>query len=394
MPKIKNQAPAINELLQRGVAEVISRVSLEAKLKNGRPLRVKLGIDPTSPNLHLGRSIPLLKLRQFQQLGHQAIFIIGDATAEIGDASDKDSERPMLSPEQVRQNLKTYIEQAGKIIDIKKATILKNSKWLKNFGLTEIYKLAGASSVNDFLNRENVKKRMQAGKRVSVREMIYPLMQAYDSIQVKADVELGGTDQRFNLLTGRQLQPLYGQAPQDLLLTDLIEGTDGRKMSSSWGNTVDLTDSAQDMFGKIMSLRDELIMTYFIHCTTLPLDEVEQFNKQLKGGANPRDIKLELAKELVSFYHGAKAAGVEEQRFISQFSRHELPAEIPSYKLKKGQRLLEVLAAAKVVTSRSEAHRLLEQGALKIDQKKVSRDCDLRPGQVIQAGKRKFLKLQ
>src|SRR3989338_4990264 len=253
----------INELLTRGVEEIIGREYLEAQLKSGKKLRVKLGIDPTSPHLHIGRSIPLLKMRDFQELGHQLVFIVGDATGVIGDTSDKDSERPMLEQKQVKENMKQYVAEAGKIIDMSKCEVRHNSEWLGKLGYGEIGAQADLFSLHEFNARENIKRRLDAGTRVSLRELLYPLMQGYDSVAIKADVELGGTDQRFNLLAGRTLQQAYKQAPQHIIMGPLLEGTDGRKMSSSWGNTINLTDTPNDMYGKTMRVPDNLIIKYF-----------------------------------------------------------------------------------------------------------------------------------
>jgi len=385
----------IAELLTRGVAEVIDLKGLTARLRSGKVLRIKLGIDPTSPNLHLGRSIPLLKLRDFQQLGHKIVFIVGDFTAVIGDTSDKESERPMLTAAQIKNNLKTYLEQAGKIIDLKKTEIRYNSEWLGKLTYKEIGEQANIFSLAEFMSRENIKKRFQAGRRISLREVLYPLMQGYDSVMVKADVEIGGTDQRFNLLAGRQMQEHYQQKPQDLLMNNLIAGLDGRKMSSSWGNTINFTDSAKDMFGKIMSLRDESIITYFTHCTRISMEQIKDYEKKLKQGSNPRDIKLALGEAIVTFYHGSVAAKKEHQAFIDQFSNKGLPTDIPIAKYIKNESLVDLLVRAKLVSSKSAARRMLEQGAIKINQKKTFDGIlSLSPGDIIQAGKRKFIKLK
>jgi tyrosyl-tRNA synthetase len=247
-----SKSSKMEELLNRGVEEIIDRSNLENKLKSGKQLRIKLGIDPTSPNIHLGRSIPLLKLKDFQELGHKIVLIIGDFTGLIGDTSDKDSERPMLSEETVKENLQTYIKQAAKIINIDTTEIYHNSKWLGGLDYMEIGRQADIFSLSEFISRENISRRLNEGKRVSLRELLYPLMQGYDSVKVRADVEIGGTDQRFNLLAGRDVQRLYNQEPQDIITNPLIEGFDGRKMSSSFGNTVNLFDTPNDIFGKIM----------------------------------------------------------------------------------------------------------------------------------------------
>ncbi len=384
-----------HELLTRGVEEVIDRASLEKKLASGTPLRVKLGIDPTSPNLHLGRSIPLLKLRDFQELGHKVVFIIGDFTGTIGDTSDKDSERPMLSEETIAANLKTYIAQAGKIIDINKAEVVHNGTWLAKLGYGDIGRQADVFSLSDFVARENIKKRLDAGKRVSLRELLYPLMQGYDSVMVKADVELGGTDQRFNLLAGRDLQRAYGQEPQDIVMGPIIEGLDGRKMSSSYGNTVNLTDAPNDMFGKIMSLHDDLIVKYFILLTRMPMEAVRQYEMDLVRGENPRDIKVRLAHELVRMYHGEKEADAAEEYFKRTFTQHEIPVEMPEFAPKAGARdVVSVLVASGLVASKSEARRALEQGGVKIDGATVDDPkAEVPKGAVLQKGKIKFVKV-
>ncbi|MCX6712370.1 MAG: tyrosine--tRNA ligase, partial [Candidatus Vogelbacteria bacterium] len=323
----------IEELLSRGVEEIIGKEELEQKLKSGQELRVKLGIDPTSPNLHIGRSIPLLKLRDFQKLGHKIVLIIGDFTGIIGDTSDKESERPMLSEEQVTENMKTYIEQAGKILELDKCEINHNGDWLAKLGYAEIGKQADAFALSDFISRENIKKRLDAGKRVSLRELLYPLMQGYDSVAVKADVEIGGTDQRFNILAGREMQRLYNQPPQSIITNPLIAGTDGRKMSSSWGNTINLLAEANDMYGKVMSVHDDLIIEYFKFTTRVGLIEIKKFEDELKKeGTNPRDYKMKLAYELVKFYHGEVPAEKAQKYFIKTFSQKETPDEMPEIK--------------------------------------------------------------
>lgn len=387
----------IEELLTRGVAEVIDRDHLKKRLLAGEKLRVKLGIDPTSPNLHLGRSVPLLKLRDFQELGHDIVFIVGDFTGIIGDTSDKEAERPMLSTETIVENLKSYVDQAAKILDISKVEVRHNSEWLGKLTYREIGEQADAFSLAEFISRENVKKRLDAGKRVSLRELLYPLMQGYDSVAVKSDVELGGTDQRFNLLAGRTLQPRYDQAPQDILMTDLILGTDGRKMSSSWGNTINLLDTPNDMFGKTMSIPDELIMDYFTHCTRVPMTEIAKFAEDIVTGGNPRDAKLRLAKEIVTLYHGSESGVAAEQYFIETFSKGLVPTEMPSITASEGMPLTELLVAAGVATSKGEARRKIEQGGVSINDVRVedfsvvvSRD---QKEAVVKVGKKDFFRI-
>lgn len=387
------QKDKIIELLNRGVEEIVDKSNLENKLKSGKQLRVKLGIDPTSPNLHLGRSIPLLKLRDFQQLGHKIILIIGDFTGLIGDTSDKDSERPMLSSEIVKKNLETYTKQAAKIINIDDAEIHHNSDWLRNLSYMDISQQANVFSLNEFISRENISRRLDDGKRVSLRELLYPLMQGYDSVKVESDIEIGGTDQRFNLLAGRDLQRFYGQEPQDILMNPIIEGLDGRKMSSSFGNTVNLLDAPNEMFGKIMSMKDDFIIKYFILLTRVDIQEISEFEAFLKEGKNPRDIKLKLAKELVNMYHSTRDAQSAEDYFIKTFSKKEIPKELLGLKPNRYD-LVSILVEAKLVISKSEARRVIEQGGIKINSE-VVKDINyiVLPDSVLQKGKINFMRI-
>ena len=393
MKNTLSKSNKIEELLSRGVEEIIDKKNLENKLKKVEKLRIKLGIDPTSPNIHLGRSIPLLKLKDFQELGHKIILIIGDFTGLIGDTSDKESERPMLSEEIVKKNLKTYINQAAKIINIDKTEIYYNSKWLSKLGYMEICKQANIFSLNEFISRENIDRRLQEGKRISLREVLYPLMQGYDSVEIRADVEIGGTDQRFNLLAGRDMQRFYGQEPQDILTNPLIEGLDGRKMSSSFGNTINLFDTPNDMFGKIMSLKDNLIIRYFTLLTREDIKTIKEYENNLEKGANPRDFKMKLAFEIVQIYHSKKDAQSANDYFIKTFSKKEIPETMPKFKPSKYD-IMSVLVESKLASSKSEARRIIEQGGVKIDGV-VKKDiqCILLPGSVLQRGKIKFIKI-
>jgi tyrosyl-tRNA synthetase len=381
------------EILERGVDEVIDKKNLEEKLKGKKKLRLKLGVDPTSPNLHLGRSIPLLKLRDFQELGHKIVFIIGDFTGVIGDTSDKDSERPMLTNTQIQKNLKDYKKQAGKIIDLDKAEIYYNSEWLGNLNYMEISLQANIFSLNEFISRENISKRLKEGKRISLRELLYPLMQGYDSVMVKADVEVGGTDQRFNLLTGRSLQRHYKQSPQDIITNPLIEGLDGKKMSSSMGNTINLTDTPNNMFGKVMSLKDELIIRYFILLTRVDMKEVKEYKKAIEGGLNPKDIKIKLAKEIVKMYYSEKKAIDAENYFIKTFSKREIPSEMPEFK-PRNYNVIEILFESRLTSSKGEARRVLLQDGIKVNEEVIKTvDYNLKKGDVLQKGKVKFLRI-
>jgi tyrosyl-tRNA synthetase len=392
--ELSTDKEAISELLTRGVNEVIDKKHLEEQLLSGKQLRVKLGIDPTSPNLHIGRSVTLLKLRDFQKLGHQVVFIVGDFTGVIGDTSDKESERKMLEEQEIAKNMKTYVEQAGKILDLEKAEVQYNSSWLKKLGFAEIGRLANYFSLAEFIARENISKRLKEGSRVSLRELLYPLMQGYDSVAVKSDVELGGTDQRFNLLAGREIQKHYGQESQDIVMTNLVLGTDGRKMSSSWGNTINLTDAPNDMFGKVMSVPDGLIVTYFEHCTRLPMEQVETYAKELKAGkTNPRDIKMALASELVKMYAGEAAAKEAQDYFVNVFQKKTTPDEMPTAKV-AGMTIVDALVESKIATSKTKARQLVEQGAVKIDEEVVkSIEQKVKTGNKIQKGKRFFVRV-
>lgn len=394
MPKIDTNPEKIAELLTRGVAEVISQEDLEKKLQSGKQLRIKLGIDPTSSNIHLGRSVPLLKLRDFQNLGHKIVFIIGDFTGVIGDTSDKDSERPMLSPDVVKKNLKSYIAQASKIIDIKKTEIHYNSTWLKKLTYAEIGTQADAFSLHEFIARENIAKRLDQGKRISLRELLYPLMQGFDSVKIKSDVEIGGTDQKFNILAGRQLQKVYGQEPQNVITNPIIEGLDGRKMSSSYGNTVNLFDTPNDMFGKLMSLKDEFVITYFVLTTRISLEEIKVYENQLQDGMNPRDIKLKLAFEITKMYHNEKLAQQAQDYWISTFSKKEIPDDVSTFKMNQTD-IVSVLVDSRIISSKSEARRTIEQGGVKVNGEVISDlRCKVKTGDIIQKGKMHFIKVE
>ncbi len=386
---------SIDELLTRGVEEVIDKTHLEKKLRSGKTLRIKLGIDPTSPDLHLGRSIPLLKLRDFQELGHKVVFIIGDFTGVIGDTSDKESERPMQTHEQIEKNMKTYADQAGKILDMSKCEVRYNSEWLSKLGYAEIGEQADQFSLAEFIARENIAKRLEAGTRISLRELLYPLMQGYDSVAIESDVELGGTDQRFNLLAGRELQKHFKQEPQDIIMNPLVAGTDGRKMSSSWGNTITLTDAPNDMYGKIMSIPDDLVITYFVNMTRVSMDDVSLYEKEMNDGGNPRDYKMKLAYELVRFYHSNDDAKGAQDYFVQTFAKKEIPDDIPALKSSKPLSIIDVLIESGMCASKSDARRQMDGGGVKIEGV-VVKDYDVMVelGQLVQKGKRFFVRLE
>lgn len=381
----------IKELLTRSVEEVIELNHLKKRLLGGKELRIKLGIDPTSPNIHIGRAVVLWKLREFQDLGHKAVFIVGDFTGQIGDTSDKEAERPMLSEEQVKQNIKAYFNQAFKILDKDKTETFYNSAWLQKLGFLEVGKMADKFGLHEFSSRELIKKRIDAGKRVSLRELLYPLMQGYDSVAVKSDIELGGTDQKFNLLAGRVIQPIYNQEPQDIVITKFpLEGTDGRKMSSSWGNVINITDKPDDMFGKVMSIDDDLIFKYFELATRVSLNEIKTIEEEFKAGTNPRDIKKKLAQEIVTLYHGEREAQKAKKEWEKVFSKKEYPSEMEELRPDK---LIKIVRTATGESS-SNAKTLITQGAVKVNGE-AKKEWDFMPqaGDVIQIGPRRFIKI-
>lgn len=391
MASINTDERKIEELLTRGVTEIIDREHLKKALLSGKQLRVKLGFDPTGSQIHIGRAIVLRKLREFQKLGHQVVFIVGDFTATIGDPSDKLEKRPMLTAAQVKENLKNYKEQVGKILDLKKAEFKFNSKWLSKINLGEFMQLQESFTVGQMLARRNFKERFEKGNEISTREFSYPLMQGYDSVAVKADVELGGFDQLFNLQAGRVIQPHYKQAPQDILTTEMLEGTDGRKMSTSWGNVINITDAPNDMFGKVMSVTDALIDKYFKLCTDVSAEEMA------KLPTNPKERKMRLAVEIVTLYHGAKAAEAAKQNFIEVFSNKGVPKDAPMVTIgSHGLTLVELLIEADLVTSKSEARRLIEQGGVKINEQKKTNPTEtiaIEEGMIVQVGPRRFVRI-
>jgi len=386
--KIVTDETKIDELLTRGVEEVIVESDLREKLLSGKQLRIKLGIDPTSPNLHLGRAIPILKLRDFQELGHQVVLIIGDATGIVGDTSDKDSERPMLSNEVIEENKQKYFEQAGKIIDLEKAELKYNSEWLNQLTYKEIGEHASVFSVADFIARDNIKRRLDEGKRVSLREVLYPLMQGYDSVAVRSDVEIGGTDQKFNNLAGRPLQEHFGQEPQNVVLGPLIPGLDGRIMSSSWGNVINLSDEPNDMYGKIMSLSDDMLEVYFKVCTRIQLAEIPAIIQQ-----HPKEAKMYLARELVTMYHSPEAAQGAEEQFTKTFRDGGIPDDLQKIPFSKDDLFVDLLLKHGNVESKSVFRRLVESGAIThMESGTKIETIDAKPQEgVYRIGKRRFV---
>lgn len=361
-PKVSTDERVISELLTRGVADVFVKASLEQKLRSGKKLRVKLGFDPTGANIHIGRAVVLRKLKAFQNLGHRVVFIVGDFTARIGDPSDKLQKRPMLSEAQIAGNLKDYKRQVGKIIDLSKAEFCYNSAWLSTLGFAEIAALAESFSIQQMSNRRNFKERFERQEEISLREFMYPLMQGYDSMAVKADVELGGFDQLFNLKAGRVIQRHYGLPEQDVLTVQMLEGPDGRKMSTTWGNVITIVDEPNDMFGKVMSIRDELIDKYFLLATDLPEAEIQKLAERITTGGNPKESKIRLATEVVALYHGREAANKAASHFENTFTKGR-PDVFTKVAL-AGRDAAQALVAARIIASKSELRRLIGEGAV------------------------------
>lgn len=390
----------MENLLTRGVVEIIEKEHLEQALYGNpsaglkaRKLRVKFGIDPTALDLHLGHTVPLRKLRQFQDAGHRAVLIIGDFTARIGDPSGKDKTRPPLSDKDIKNNLKTYLDQAKKVLDMKKLEVHYNGEWLKNMDFSEMAKLFTDFTVQQMIEREDFSSRIKNQKPVWMHELTYPALQAYDSVMIKADLEIGGTDQKFNLLAGRHLMEKRGMEPQDILTVPILEGTDGvHKMSKSLGNYVGLTEKPEIMFGKLMSVPDELIMKYTELLTDLPLEKMSAKSKK-----DPRGAKMELAKEIIGMYHDKKSAEKAEEEFIRVVSNKEVPSHVSSVKCQMSNvSLVDLLIETKMASSKSEARRLIEQGGVKIDGEKQddpNKIVSLKKEILLQVGKRKFLKI-
>ena len=412
MTHIITDEQAVDEVLSRGVVEIIQRDELREKMLSGQQLRVKLGIDPTSPNLHLGRSVPLLKLRDFMDLGHKAVLVIGDFTGTIGDTSDKDTERPMLEENLVEENGLAYINQLrtilteggrGQYFDDDRIEVRRNSDWLKGRSFGELIWYADMFSVADFIARDNIKRRLDAGKRVSLKETLYPIMQGFDSVHLEADVEIGGTDQRFNLLAGRTMQQKIHVVGQDvkkvqsIVMGPIINGLDGRKMSSSWGNTINFMDEPLDMYGKVMSMNDDMLIDYFTYFTRVPMGVIEGYQQDLATERNPMEIKHELASEIVRMYHDASAAAEARQSWVATFSGGGVPTGIEELPTTDYDMLSDVLIAGNIVTSKTDFRRLLDAGAIRLYHNDVfvslSEDTLPTLPATLKVGKKRFVRL-
>ncbi len=385
-----------DQLLHRGVQDIVPRKGLEDKIKAGKKLKVYLGIDPTSTNIHLGNAVPLRKLRDFQEAGHEVIFLVGSFTALIGDTSDKEAMRVPLTQAQIESNFQTYKEQASKILDFSRAKILYNGDWLSDLSFQNIVELAQNFTVQQMIERDMYQKRLKAGKPIGLHEFMYPLMQGYDSVHMEVDLEIGGNDQLFNMLAGRTLLQAYKQKEKHVLTTPLIEGTDGRKMSKSYGNTINLTDSPKDMFGRGMSISDDLIVKYLLLCTDLPLKEIDAMDQAMKNGENPRDAKVKLAMELVRMYHGEEQANQAYNDFVSVFKKGGIPEDMPEFKINGDRNIVDLLLLCELIKSKSEGRRAIEQGCVKINEEKITSHetvIHLEEGMIVQVGKRRFAKI-
>lgn len=400
--KVSVQVEKQMEVIRRGAAEIIPEDELKQKLYKSitgqRPLRIKLGLDPTAPDIHLGHTVVLNKLRQFQDLGHEVHLIIGDATGRIGDPSGKSETRKQLTEEEVKLNAATYQEQIFKVLDPEKTIVHFNSEWLMKLDLAGVLQLAGKYTVARMMERDDFDKRYKEGLPIGIHEFMYPLMQGYDSVALRADVELGGTDQKFNLLVGRQLLKEYGYEPQIALMMPILEGTDGvQKMSKSLGNYIGVNDDPNEMFGKTMSIPDSLIRRYFELLTRLPMKEIDTMVGDMQTGKlNPRDAKIKLAQEIISMYHSLEAAVRAEERFKLVFTQGDIPEDIPEVLVSEREVWLpKFLADHKMVSSTSEGRRMIKQGAVKANGNKCEgENLNLDDGTVVQVGKRKFVKVK
>jgi tyrosyl-tRNA synthetase len=388
------------DLIARGADEILVKEELKKKLESGKTLNIKAGFDPTAPDLHLGHTVLINKLRQFQLLGHQVIFLIGDFTGMIGDPSGKSATRPPLTREQVKENAESYQQQVFKILDPELTRVEFNSSWMDKMNAADVVRLASNYTVARMLERDDFNKRYKSNQSIAIHEFLYPLVQGYDSVALDADVELGGTDQKFNLLVGRQLQEAHGKAPQVVLTMPILEGLDGvQKMSKSLDNYIGIDEPANEMFGKIMSVSDDLMWRYFELLSFRPMDEITGFKKEIEQGANPRDIKFKLAEEIITRFHDAKAAEAAQADFINRFSNNAIPDDMPEVELNigaDGMPLANILNEAGLVSSTSNAHRMVKQGAVKIDGERVEDSRQkLNAGftAVMQVGKRKFAKV-
>ena len=383
-------------IIQRGTDEILPLDELKTKLKKNKPLRIKLGMDPTAPDLHLGHTVVINKMKQLQDLGHEIIFLIGDFTGMIGDPTGKNVTRKPLTKEDVLENAKTYQDQIFKILDKEKTTIAFNSAWMSKMSSTEMISLASKHTVARMIERDDFSKRYKGGQAISIHEFLYPLVQGYDSVALRADMELGGSDQKFNLLVGRELQKQANMEPQVILTMPILEGLDGvQKMSKSLDNYIGIDEDPDSMFGKIMSISDELMWRYLELLSFESLETIESWKKEVENGENPRNIKFRLAEEIITRFHSNKEAKKAQQNFIDRFAKNQIPEEMDEYTFSKGLKIANLLKDSDLVNSTSEAFRMIKQGAVKMDGEKIN-DKDFNPNvgtSVYQVGKRKFARV-
>ncbi len=387
----------MEKLLSRGVDQIIGQDELEKALKSGRKLRIKFGVDPTRPDIHIGHAVVLRLLRRLQDAGHTIIFLIGDYTTRIGDPSGKSKTRPVLGEKEILANAQTYLDQVGKLLDLSKVEVRRNSEWWAQLSFADLLSLASQVSAAQLIERDDFRNRLTSGQELGLHELLYPLMQAYDSVKLEADVEFGGTDQLFNMLAGRALQKKLGQTPQVVVAGELLVGTDGvRKMSKSYDNYIAVTDAPLDMYGKIMSVPDTLIAPYYRLCTDIELEVIDELVKTLAGGANPRDAKASLAREIVGMYHGGAAALAAEEAWNRQFRDGGRPDEIEEVTVTATKDMVDLLVQTKMASSKGEARRLIDQGGVKLGGHVVNlgSPVKLSDGQILQVGKRRYLKLR
>lgn len=383
----------INDLLTRSVAKVLPQKLAEEKLKSGKKMRLYWGIDPTGAQIHLGHAVPLRKMKQFADAGHEVIFLVGSFTAMIGDPSGRDALREPLTFEHVQKNFQTYKEQAAKVLDFSKIQVRYNHEWLEKLTMNDILGLSSHFTVGQMSQRDMFERRLKEGKEVSLSEFMYPLMVGYDSVILDVDFELGGTDQEFNMLAGRTLQKAFGKREKCIMTVKLLEGTDGRKMSKTYDNCIYLEDEASDMYGKILSIKDDLIPLYMECCTDIAMKEIESASKAMKAGANPKDCKMQLARAIVTLYHGAEAAAHAEKEFQAVFSKGGVPDDMPEIKATKGELFIDLLVRATMVKSKGEARRLIEQKGIHLNNKIVQSIEEAAERGVVKVGKRKFLRI-
>jgi tyrosyl-tRNA synthetase len=388
----------IDELLTRGVAEVLIEADLRRKLAGDRPLRLKQGFDPTKPDMHIGHAVGLRKLRKFQEMGHQVVLIVGDWTAQIGDPSGRDETRPPLTAEVVRSNAETYMQQFFKVVDRDRTEVRFQSEWFGTFDLGKALKLAGSFTLAQMLQHETFRKRYEEGGRLTILELMYPMLQGYDSVMVTPDVEFGGTDQKFNNLAGRELMAQAGMVPQDIFLVPLIPGTDGRKMGKSFNNTVDILMPPFEMYSKVLSMSDDVLPLYFEVLTDVELEEVAAIRQAIaSGSANPMDFKMRLAREIVAQFHSPADAPAAEAEWIKRFREREIPEDMPEHVLAAPTNIVDVMIASGLAASKSEARRLIDGGGVRVAGEKVGGyDMALSPGEpvVVQVGRRKFVRVR